>query len=92
MDSVTLVAPAPLAMLSGVSVNVAPVGKPVTLNATFAGKVVDPVGLNVSGYIAVPPGATVAEVVPPVVVRLSVKSSTCSLTAGARHRDEVRIA
>jgi hypothetical protein len=67
-------------MLSGVSVNVAPVGKPVTLNATFAGKVVDPRRAE-RQRVAVPPGATVGEVVPPVVVRLSVKSSTCSLPA-----------
>src|SRR5271166_71970 len=42
--SVTLAAPAPAGTIFGVSAAVAPVGNPVTVNATAAGKVVPAVG------------------------------------------------
>jgi hypothetical protein len=72
------VAELPAASDGGVNAAVNPEGNPEAEKVTAAGKVVPPDGLIGNVYVAVPPGATVCVVVPPVAER--VKSSTVTAT------------
>jgi hypothetical protein len=82
ISSATLVGPEPAAIVDGVIVAVAPVGKPLTVNVTAAGKVVPPDGPNASMYVATPPRVTVwaGAAAPAALDTASVKSCTFSET------------
>jgi hypothetical protein len=78
MVKVTVVMPAPAAMLDGEKTAVAPEGKPLTAIVIAAGKVVAPLeGLTRMVYTAAEPGITVYEA--PCMV--NVKSTTASVSA-----------